>query len=182
LLRRASAEALGALGETAPAPGEAARTLPVGAYRGLVLAAEQRHRVRMETSKGDVLLELDCAQAALTCANFLSIAAQGFYDGLLFHRVVPDFVVQGGDPRGDGSGGPAWEIRDEIHLLRFDRGVLGMALSGPDTGGSQFFVTLSPQPHLDGGYASFGRVAGGLEVLDSLEQWDRIVRVREVED
>lgn len=181
LLRRASGEALVALGESSPALGEAGRTLPVGGYRDLVVRAEQPHRVLLETSKGDVVLDLACAEAALTCANFLSLAAQGFYDGLLFHRVVPDFVVQGGDPRGDGSGGPAWEVRDEINLLRFDRGVLGMALSGPDTGGSQFFVTLAPQTHLDGGYTSFGRVAGGLEVLDALEQWDRILRVREVD-
>jgi len=108
------------------------------------------------------------------------LGIEGFFDGLPFHRVVPEFVVQGGDPRGDGTGGPGWEVRDEINLLRYARGTLGMALSGPDTGGSQFFVTLSPQPHLDGGYTAFGRVAAGLEVLDRIEQWDRIVRAREV--
>jgi cyclophilin family peptidyl-prolyl cis-trans isomerase len=182
VLRRAAAAALVALGEPAPPAGEAARPLPVAVYRDLVLASESPHRVRMETEAGDVTLELDCPLAPLTCANFLSLAGQGFYDGLAFHRVVPDFVVQGGDPRGDGSGGPGWEVRDEINLLRYDGpGVVGMALSGPDTGGSQFFVTLSPQPHLDGGYTAFGRVVSGRDVLERLEQWDRIVRMREVE-
>jgi len=180
LLRRAAADALRALGETAPPAGEAGRGLAVASYRELVLAAEGPHRVRVETEKGDVELELVCARAALTCANFLSLARQGFYDGLFFHRVVPDFVAQGGDPRGDGSGGPGWEVRDEINLLRYERGVVGMALSGPDTGGSQFFITLSAQPHLDGGYTAFGRVVAGLDVLDRLEQWDRIAHVREI--
>jgi cyclophilin family peptidyl-prolyl cis-trans isomerase/HEAT repeat protein len=181
LLRRAAGDALLALGETAPPPGEAGRGLPVGAYRELVIAGEGRHRVRLSTDRGEVLLELACDRAPLTCSNFLSLVRQGFYDGLFFHRVVPDFVVQGGDPRGDGAGGPGWEVRDEINLLRYERGVVGMALAGPDSGGSQFFVTLSPQPHLDGGYTAFGTVVEGLEVLDRLEQWDRIVRAREVE-
>ena len=137
--------------------------------------------MNVETDKGELRIDLACDRAPLTCTNFLSLARQGFYDGLYFHRVVPDFVVQGGDPRGDGSGGPSWEVRDEIGLLRYARGVVGMALSGPDTGGSQFFITLAPQPHLDGGYTAFGQVIAGLDVLDRLEQWDRIVRIREVE-
>jgi cyclophilin family peptidyl-prolyl cis-trans isomerase/HEAT repeat protein len=182
LLRRAASEALVALGVTAPAIGEAGRGLPIGAYRDLVERSALPHRVQMDTDKGTVVIDLDCEHAALTCTNFLSLAQQGFYDGLLFHRVVPDFVVQGGDPRGDGSGGPGWELPDEINLLRYDRpGVVGMALSGPDTGGSQFYVTLAPQPHLDGGYTAFGTVASGLEVLESLEQWNRILRIREQE-
>ena len=182
LVRRAAIDALHALEATAPeSPGEAGRGLNVGNYRELLLAAAGEHRVRVETDKGELTLDLACDRAPLTCTNFLSLARQGFYDGLYFHRVVPDFVVQGGDPRGDGSGGPSWEVRDEIGLLRYGRGVVGMALSGPDTGGSQFFITLSPQPHLDGGYTAFGTVTAGLDVLDRLEQWDRIVRVREVE-
>jgi cyclophilin family peptidyl-prolyl cis-trans isomerase len=89
-------------------------------------------------------------------------------------------VVQAGDPRGDGIGGPGWTIRDEINLLRYETGTVGMALAGPDTGGSQFFVTLAPQPHLDGGYTAFGTVADGLDVLERIEQGDRILRVREL--
>ncbi len=117
----------------------------------------------------------------MTCLNFLQLATQGFYDGLAFHRVVPDFVVQVGDPRGDGRGGPGYVMRDEINPLRYQRGAVGMALSGPDTGGSQFFITLSPQPHLDGGYTVFGRVVAGFETLDRIVQGDRIQGVAEVD-
>jgi cyclophilin family peptidyl-prolyl cis-trans isomerase len=138
--------------------------------------------VEIRTRRGTVTVRLACSQAPLTCLNFLQLAAQGFYDGLTFHRVVPDFVVQGGDPRGDGTGGPDYAIRDEINRLRYDRGAMGMALAGPDTGGSQFFITLSPQPHLDGGYTVFGEVVGGDEVLDQIRIGDRIEKVVEVEE
>jgi cyclophilin family peptidyl-prolyl cis-trans isomerase len=94
--------------------------------------------------------------------------------------VVPGFVVQTGDPRADGYGGPGYTLRDEINRLRYGRGVLGMALAGPDTGGSQFFITLAPVPRLDGGYTAFGEVVGGDEVLDRIERGDRIESVREV--
>ena len=96
----------------------------------------------------------------------------------MIHRVVPDFVVQTGDPRGDGSGGPGYAIRDEINPARYLRGAVGMALSGADTGGSQWFVALSSQLHLDGGYTVFGRVLEGWDVLDRIEQDDRLVSVR----
>jgi cyclophilin family peptidyl-prolyl cis-trans isomerase/HEAT repeat protein len=138
------------------------------------------HRVAIETEKGTITVDLVCRDAPLTCLSFLQLIAQGFYDGLTFHRVVPDFVIQGGDPRGDGIGGPGYSIRDEIGRLRYDRGVLGMALAGPDTGGSQFFLTLSPQPHLDGGFTSFGKVVAGDAVLDQIQGGDRIVRIAEV--
>ncbi len=95
----------------------------------------------------------------------------------MIHRVVPDFVVQAGDPRGDGTGGPGWAIRDELVSDRYERGTVGMALSGPDTGGSQWFVALAPQPHLDGAYTVFGHVTSFLEVLDRTEQDDELVSV-----
>ncbi len=135
----------------------------------------------VRTERGSFRLELAVAEAPLTVRSFAALARERFFDGLLFHRVVPDFVVQGGDPRGDGSGGPGYAIRDEINPLPYVRGAVGMALSGPDTGGSQWFVTLSPQPHLDGGYTVFGRVSEGLEVLDAIEQGDRIESVRVTE-
>ncbi len=138
------------------------------------------HRVAIETEKGTMTVDLTCRDSPLTCLSFLQLIAQGFYDGLTFHRVVPDFVIQAGDPRGDGIGGPGYSIRDEIGRLRYGRGVLGMALAGPDTGGSQFFLTLSPQPHLDGGFTSFGKVVAGDEVLDKIQGGDRIVRIAEV--
>ena len=116
----------------------------------------------------------------MTCVNFLQLTNQSFFNGLEFHRVIPDFVVQTGDPRGDGWGGPGYTIRDELNRMPFERGVLGRASAGPDTAGSQFFIALSRQPHLDGLYTSFGRVIHGMEVLDAIIQGDRIVTVTEI--
>lgn len=131
----------------------------------------------VSTPRGDLGLLLLAEEAPMTVESFVALAHRGFFDGLLFHRVVPDFVVQGGDPRGDGTGGPGYAIRDELNPVPYERGTVGMALSGPDTGGSQWFVTLSPQPHLDGSYTVFGRVVSGDDVLDRIEQDDRILKV-----
>ena len=133
--------------------------------------------VRISTERGDVELALFAEDAPLTVHNFVTLAQRGYFDGQRFHRVVPNFVVQGGDPRGDGSGGPGHAIRDELNRRRYLRGTLGMALSGPDTGGSQFFIAHSPQPHLDGGYTVFGQLIDGGDVLDRIVQGDRIVRL-----
>jgi cyclophilin family peptidyl-prolyl cis-trans isomerase len=133
--------------------------------------------VDIVTERGTIVLQLLAREAPLTVQNFVTLARRGFYDGLRFHRVVPNFVVQDGDPRGDGNGGPGYAIRDELNPVRYERGVVGMALSGPDTGGSQYFITHSPQPHLDGHYTAFGRVVSGLDVLDALVQGDQIRRV-----
>ncbi|MFL5579652.1 MAG: peptidylprolyl isomerase [Gemmatimonadaceae bacterium] len=130
------------------------------------------------TDRGTITLALDGAHAPLTVYNFVSLARSGFYRDLRFHRVVPNFVVQDGDPRGDGEGGPGYAIRDELSRRRYGRGALGMALSGPDTGGSQYFITHSPQPHLDGHYTVFGRVVAGWDALDRIVQGDRIANVR----
>jgi len=99
---------------------------------------------------------------------------QGFYRGLTFHRIVPTFVVQGGDPRGDGWGGPGYAIRSEFSPLTYEPGTLGMASAGRDTEGSQFFITQTPQPHLDGRYTIFGKVTSGMDVVDKLQIDDRI--------
>jgi cyclophilin family peptidyl-prolyl cis-trans isomerase len=115
--------------------------------------------------------------APLTCLTFMALARKGFYNGVRWHRVVPNFVAQAGDPRGDGEGGPGFTIRDEINQLPYRRGTLGMALEWADTGGSQFFLTHSPQPHLDGRYTVFGQVVRGLDVLDRIQPDDVIVRV-----
>jgi cyclophilin family peptidyl-prolyl cis-trans isomerase len=104
--------------------------------------------------------------------------ASGYYQDVRFHRVVPNFVAQDGDRRGDGNGGPAHSIRDELNPRRYERGAMGMALSGPDTGGSQYFLMLVPDPHLDGRYTVFGRMISGWDVLDALVQGDRIERIR----
>ena len=111
-------------------------------------------------------------------ANFLRLVDRRFFDGNRWHRVVPNFVVQDGDPRGDGFGGPGGAIRDEINLNRYDGPMLGMALSGPDTGASQWFINLSPQPHLDGTYTVFGRVVGGTGSLVRITQGDLIRTIR----
>lgn len=133
---------------------------------------------RIVTSEGEIEVELYMDVAPLTVLNFVTLAEDGFYDGLIFHRVVPNFVVQGGDPRGDGSGGPDWQIRDEYSSEPYVRGSVGIATSGKDTGGSQFFITVSPQPHLEGRYTVFGRVIGGMEVADRLMVGDGIKTIR----
>jgi cyclophilin family peptidyl-prolyl cis-trans isomerase len=134
-------------------------------------------RLLIQTQHGTLELELYSREAPLTTYNIVSLAQQKYFDGQRFHRVVPNFVVQGGDPRGDGNGGPGYAIRDEINRRRYVRGTLGMALSGPNTGGSQFFITHSPQPHLDGGYTVFGELVRGGDALDRIVQGDRIVGV-----
>lgn len=181
LVRRAAIEGLVELG----APRQPLGAVPTGrelaAYRDALRQTDRPRRVAVETDRGRMTFELACPEAPLTCLSFLQLAAAGFFDGSPWHRVVPDFVAQGGDPRGDGWGGPGYALRDEINRLRYGRGAIGMALSGPDTGGSQFFVTLGPQPHLDGGYTVFGRVVEGEAVLDRLRQRDRILSIRELD-
>ena len=131
----------------------------------------------ISTSKGDIEVELFFDIAPMTVLNFIELANSGFYNGLLFHRVVPNFVVQGGDPRGDGWGGPDWYIRCEYSTERYKRGSLGVATSGKDTGGSQFFITLSPQPHLDSRYTVFGEVTKGMELADLIVKGDLISKI-----
>ena len=131
-------------------------------------------RVTLETDRGTLDIELLPAEAPITVAAFLQLVERRFFDGTRWHRVVPNFVIQDGDPRGDGWGGPGFVLRDEINPIRYDAGRVGIALSGPDTGGSQYFITHSAQPHLDGIYTIFGRVASGVVVLNAIGQGDRI--------
>ena len=126
------------------------------------------------TNKGAFTIELLPAAAPLNVDNFVQLAKRRYFNGIVFHRVVPNFVIQGGDPRGDGNGGPGYQIRCEINEVPYQRGAVGMALSGKDTGGSQWFVTHAPQPHLDGGYTVFGNVISGMEVVDSIARGDVI--------
>ncbi|OGF23158.1 MAG: peptidylprolyl isomerase [Candidatus Eisenbacteria bacterium RBG_19FT_COMBO_70_11] len=121
------------------------------------------------------------AEAPQTVKNFVRLARRGYFDGLAVHRVVPDFVIQDGDPTGTGSGGPGYTIRCEYNRLHYDEGMVGMALSGKDTGGSQWFITHSPQPHLDGRYTIFARVIRGMDVVHRVVQGDRVLRVEIVE-
>ena len=148
-------------------------------YRELVRPARANRLPRAEivTERGTITVALFAADAPLTVHNFVTLARSGYYKNVLFHRVVPNFVAQAGDPTGTGSGGPGYAIRDELNRRRYRRGTLGMALSGPDTGGSQWFITHAPQPHLDGGYTVFGQVIDGWNALDALVQGDRILRI-----
>jgi cyclophilin family peptidyl-prolyl cis-trans isomerase/HEAT repeat protein len=134
--------------------------------------------VYLDTDKGTIEIELAVLDAPLTVHNFVRLARKGFFDGLAFHRVVPGFVVQDGDPRGDGNGSPGYTIRDEINERPYLRGTVGMALDWEDTGGSQYFITHGPQPHLDGRYTVFGQVVSGMEIVDALASGDVVRHVR----
>ena len=134
--------------------------------------------VYIETERGAIQIELAVLDAPLTADNFVRLARRGFYDGLTFHRVVPGRIVHGGDPRGDGGGGPGYTLRDEINQLPFLRGTLGMARDGRDAGGSRFFIACSPLPRRDGRYTAFGRVIAGMDVVDRLRAGDAIQQVR----
>jgi cyclophilin family peptidyl-prolyl cis-trans isomerase/HEAT repeat protein len=184
LVRRAVADGLGwdahqrAWGDVLPV--ETGRTLEdyrEAARRYVLGLGGGSMQVTIETDRGSIVLNLLPREAPLTVDNFVRLVDRRYFDNQRWHRVVPNFVVQGGDPRGDGSGGPGTVLRDEINRQRYGRGTVGMALSGPDTGGSQFFIAHSPQPHLDGGYTVFAHVVSGLEVVDQLVQGDRIRRV-----
>ncbi|MES2123806.1 MAG: peptidylprolyl isomerase [Gemmatimonadota bacterium] len=178
LLRAAASRDWPALAERwGPAwPVETGRSLED--YRGVVrtfLLAKQNPKVILEVEgKGSVELELLAREAPLTVANFLRLVDRRYFDGNRWHRVVPNFVVQDGDRTGTGNGGPGWAIRDEINRERYSVPMLGMALSGPDTGGSQWFINLSAQPHLDGRYTIFGRVSGSYATLPRIVQGDVI--------
>jgi len=137
-------------------------------------------RAAIDTAHGTMVVELFPMEAPGTVANFERLANSGFYDGLTFHRVIPAFVIQGGCPRGDGTGGPGYTIPCETlgnpHIHQ--RGSLSMAHAGKDTGGSQFFICHGPQPHLDGKHTVFGRVTEGLDVLDAVNRGDLIQGIR----
>ena len=157
--------------EDAIRPAVSGRSVDDPARRALAAAPFSPHAF-IETDKGIVEVELAVLDAPLTVDNFISLARKGFFNGIAIHRVVPDFVVQDGDPRGDGEGGPGYTIRDEINQRPYLRGIVGMALDWEDTGGSQFFITHSPQPHLDGRYTVFGHIVSGMEVVDQLAPGD----------
>jgi cyclophilin family peptidyl-prolyl cis-trans isomerase/HEAT repeat protein len=148
-------------------------------YRRAVGRKNGSVRAVLTTPKGAFTIDLLPEDAPLTVDNFVKLARSGYFNGLEVHRVVPNFVMQDGDPRGDGNGGPGWSIRCEINMVPYERGAVGMALSGKDTGGSQWFVTHAPQPHLDGGYTVFGRVnEAGMKVVDKIVRGDKILNVK----
>jgi len=149
--------------------------------KSLLAEYEKNPRATILTDKGEIDLELYFDIAPLTVGNFIKLAGSGFYDNLTFHRVIPAFVVQGGDPRGDGWGGPGYNIRCEYSDMPFKRGTIGIAHSGKDSGGSQFFITLTPQPHLESKYTIFGRVTSGMDAVDKIVRGDTILTIRILE-
>ena len=133
------------------------------------------------THEGTIVVNLDFKAAPNTVANFVDLANKGFYNGLMFHRVINGFMIQGGDPEGNGQGGPGYTIDNEQNDLKHDAGVISMANRGPDTGGSQFFITQMPQPHLDGKHTVFGKVISGMDVVCRIEPYDPILNITIVE-
>ena len=138
------------------------------------LDTSKAYRARFKTQRGEFVVELYGDKVPMTVENFVNLARSGFYDGTTFHRVIPGFMAQGGDPTGTGRGGPGYSFGDEFEpSLRHDGpGVLSMANAGPNTNGSQFFITFGPTPHLDGRHSVFGRVVEGMEVVNSLRERD----------
>ncbi len=141
------------------------------------------YTAKMETTQGTIELELSSQHAPKTVNNFVFLAREGFYDGLTFHRVISDFMIQGGDPTGTGAGGPGYSFEDEVkdNPLKHEKGVISMANAGPNTNGSQFFITHLPQSHLNGKHTVFGKVTKGQDVVDAIQQGDKIEKV-EVEE
>ncbi|TAE77175.1 MAG: peptidylprolyl isomerase [Verrucomicrobia bacterium] len=133
-------------------------------------------RITLHTDKGDIDATLFASKVPMTAANFLNLAKRGYYDGVSFHRVIANFMIQGGDPTGTGRGGPGYRFADEIdRSLRHDKaGLFSMANAGPNTNGSQFFITHLPTPHLDGKHAVFGEVTKGQDVVNAIRQGDKI--------
>lgn len=140
---------------------------------------KKAYQATIETPRGTIELELYPQHAPQTVNNFVFLAGEGFYDGTMFHRVIPNFMIQGGDPTGTGRGGPGYRFADEVrnNPLKHETGVISMANAGPNTNGSQFFITHAPQPHLNGKHTVFGKVVKGQSVVDAIRQGDVITRV-----
>lgn len=137
-------------------------------------------RIVLSTTKGNIEATLFASKTPVTCANFLNLAKRGYYDGITFHRVIPNFMIQGGDPTGTGRGGPGYKFPDEFHadLKHNKAGIFSMANAGPGTNGSQFFITHGPTPHLDGKHSVFGEVTKGVDVVNQIAKGDKIKSIK----
>jgi peptidyl-prolyl cis-trans isomerase B (cyclophilin B) len=141
------------------------------------------YKISMETTRGVIELELYPEHAPKTVNNFVFLVKEGFYDGIVFHRVISNFMIQGGDPTGTGRGDPGYKFEDELRTnpLKHERCVISMANAGPNTNGSQFFITHAPQPHLNGKHTVFGKVTQGQNVVDAIRQGDQMTKVTVIE-
>ena len=150
----------------------------------MIIDLNKKYSATLETSRGTIVCDLFAVDAPLTVNNFVVLARDGFYDGTVFHRVISNFMIQGGDPTGTGTGGPGYRFRDETsgNPHKHGTGTLSMANAGPNTNGSQFFITHAPQPHLDGKHTVFGQVVRGQEVVDAVRKGDVLKSVTIAED
>ncbi len=150
----------------------------------MTIDTKKKYHVVMETTRGLIELELYPQHAPKTVNNFIFLVKEGFYDGVKFHRVISNFVIQGGDPTGTGMGGPGYQFEDEVknNPLKHETGVISMANAGPNTNGSQFFITHSPQAHLNGRHTVFGKVINGMDVVNMIRQGDVMHSVKALED
>jgi len=143
----------------------------------MVIDVNKKYTAVIKTARGDLTLELYPQDAPVTVNNFVTLARKGFYNGLTFHRIIPGFMAQGGDPTGTGSGGPGYKFQDEFSQRTHVTGGLSMANSGPNTNGSQFFICYAPQPHLNGKHTVFGQCTQGMDVLNKLVNGDKMTEV-----
>lgn len=150
-------------------------------YPEMVIDPQKSYTGKIQTNKGDIEIEFFAKDAPITVNNFVFLARDGFYDNVIFHRVIPRFVAQGGDPTGTGRGGPGYRFQDEVSRWnvphKHEKGSLSMANAGPGTNGSQFFIVYAPQPHLDGKHTVFGRVTNGMNVALSLKNGDKMTTI-----
>jgi peptidyl-prolyl cis-trans isomerase B (cyclophilin B) len=146
----------------------------------MTIDSKKKYRARLSTARGEIVLQLFPEHAPQTVNNFVFLARENFYDNIIFHRVIANFMIQGGDPSASGSGGPGYRFADETrnNPLQHETGVISMANAGPDTNGSQFFITHSPQPHLNGRHTVFGKVLQGQDVVDAIKQGDALLAVK----
>ncbi len=161
-------------------PSEPASKLKPMSYSApppMTIDTSKQYTATIETGKGNIVLELFASDVSVTVNNFVFLAREGFYNGTTFHRVIPGFMAQGGDPTGTGTGGPGYSFADEFTEHTHVTGALSMANAGPNTNGSQFFITYVPQPHLDGMHSVFGQLVDGMDVLEAIENGDTIVRI-----
>jgi len=168
---------LASCGGQAPEPAPAPEPKTYSAPPPMTIDTSRQYTATIETEKGDLVLELFASDVPVTVNNFVFLAGEEFYNGTIFHRVIPDFMAQGGDPTGTGTGTPGYSFADEFTEHTHITGALSMANSGPNTNGCQFFITYTPQPHLDGKHTVFGQLIEGTDVLEKIEQGDAIIRI-----